>query len=65
MDYGTAVTTAKTPWPKTLLKQIAAVRTALTNLGTVHPCYNRYMGHSGGADEGQARPSDSPVPPGG
>ena len=37
MDLGPAVTTAKTPWPKTLPEQIAAVRAALTDLGTATP----------------------------
>ena len=37
MDLGPAAPTAKTPWPKTLPEQIAAVRTALTDLGTVTP----------------------------
>ena len=37
IDLGPAMTTAKTPWPKTLPEQIAAVRTALTDLGTATP----------------------------
>jgi hypothetical protein len=37
MDIGPTVTTAKTPWPKTLPEQIAAVRNALTDLGTATP----------------------------
>lgn len=37
MDIGPTETTAKTPWPKTLPEQIAAVRTALTDLGTATP----------------------------
>ncbi len=37
MDLGPAVSTAKTPWPKTLPEQIAAVRNALTDLGTATP----------------------------
>ena len=37
MDIGPTETTAKAPWPKTLPEQIAAVRTALTDLGTATP----------------------------
>ncbi len=37
MDIGPAETTAKAPWPKTLPEQIAAVRGALSDLGTATP----------------------------
>ena len=37
MDIGPTESTAKAPWPKTLPEQIAAVRTALTDLGTATP----------------------------
>jgi len=37
MDIGPTVTTAKTPWPKTLPEQIAAVRATLSDLGTATP----------------------------
>jgi len=37
MDIGPTETTTKAPWPKTLPEQIAAVRTALTDLGTATP----------------------------
>jgi hypothetical protein len=37
MDLGPATGTAKTPWPKTLPEQIAAVRTALHDLGQATP----------------------------
>ena len=37
MDLGLAASTAKTPWPKTLPEQIAAVRTALHDLGQATP----------------------------
>jgi hypothetical protein len=37
MEIGPAEPTAKTPWPKSLPEQIAAVRTALTDLGTATP----------------------------
>jgi hypothetical protein len=37
MEIGPAEPTAKAPWPKSLPEQIAAVRTALTDLGTATP----------------------------
>ena len=37
MDVGPTDTTAKAPWPKTLPEQIAAVRNALSDLGTATP----------------------------
>lgn len=37
MDIGPTESTAKTPWPKTLPEQIAAVRAALADLGTATP----------------------------
>jgi len=37
MDIGPTVTTAKTPWPKTLPEQIAAVRATLSDLGLATP----------------------------
>jgi len=37
MDLGPKETTAKTPWPKTLPEQIAAVRATLSDLGTATP----------------------------
>jgi hypothetical protein len=37
MDIGPTVSTDKAPWPKTLPEQIAAVRNALTDLGTATP----------------------------
>jgi hypothetical protein len=37
MDLGPEVIITKAPWPKTLPEQIAAVRTALTDLGTATP----------------------------
>ncbi|MFN3970910.1 MAG: class I SAM-dependent DNA methyltransferase [Gemmobacter sp.] len=37
LDIGPAEPTAKTPWPKTLPEQIAAVRATLTDLGTATP----------------------------
>ena len=37
MDIGPTESTAKTPWPKTLPEQIAAVRSALGDLGTATP----------------------------
>lgn len=37
MDIGAADSTAKAPWPKTLPEQIAAVRTALHDLGEASP----------------------------
>ena len=37
MDIGPAESTAKTPWPKTLPEQIAAVRATLSDLGTATP----------------------------
>ena len=36
-DVGQAETTTKAPWPKTLPEQIAAVRNALSDLGTATP----------------------------
>jgi hypothetical protein len=37
LDIGPAETTAKTPWPKTMPDQIAAVRAALHDLGEATP----------------------------
>ena len=37
MDVGVALPTAKTPWPKTLPQQFAAVRAALDELGEATP----------------------------
>lgn len=37
MDIGTAEAAAKAPWPKALPEQIAAVRAALSDLGTASP----------------------------
>jgi hypothetical protein len=37
MDIGPTDTTAKAPWPKTLPEQMAAVRHALSDLGTATP----------------------------
>lgn len=37
MDIGPKDTTTKTPWPKALPEQIAAVRAALSDLGTATP----------------------------
>ncbi|MCB6180228.1 hypothetical protein LHP98_19150 [Rhodobacter sp. Har01] len=37
LDIGPAVSTEKTPWPKTLPEQIAAVRAALHDLGEASP----------------------------
>ena len=37
MDIGPAVSTDKTPWPKTMPEQIAAVRTALSAMGEATP----------------------------
>ena len=37
MDIGPTESTAKTPWPKTLPEQIAAVRVTLSDLGTATP----------------------------
>jgi hypothetical protein len=37
MDLGHIEVTTKTPWPKTMPEQIAAVRAALTDLGTATP----------------------------
>ena len=37
MDIGPAETATKAPWPKTLPEQIAAVRNALSDLGTATP----------------------------
>ena len=37
MDIGPTETATKAPWPKTLPEQIAAVRAALTDLGTATP----------------------------
>ena len=37
MDIGPTVTTAKAPWPRTLPEQIAAVCTALHDMGQASP----------------------------
>ena len=37
LDIGPTETTAKTPWPKSLPEQIAAVRSTLTDLGEATP----------------------------
>ncbi len=37
MDIGPTTTTAKTPWPKTMPEQIAAVRAALAGMGEATP----------------------------